>query len=81
MDDNKFHAIGHISPRKEGYARVTGREQYVSDVSLPNMLHARVLRSAHPHARIVSVDTREAEKMGAVCIRYDDIPKTKYNER
>jgi len=81
MDDKKFHAIGHISPRKEGYARVTGRERYVSDLSLPNMLHARVLRSSHPHAAIVSVDTREAEKMGAVCIRYDDIPKMKYNER
>lgn len=81
MDDNKFHAIGQISPRKEGYARVTGRERYVSDVRLPNMLHARVLRSSHPHAKIVSIDTREAEKLGAVCIRYDDVPKIKYNER
>ena len=65
MDDNKFHAIGRISPRKEGYARVTGRERYVSDLSLPNMLHARVLRSPYPHAKIVSIDTREAEKLGA----------------
>ena len=81
MDDNKFHAIGRISPRKEGYARVTGRERYVSDLSLPNMLHARVLRSPYPHAKIVSIDTREAEKLGAVCISYHDIPQVKYNER
>jgi xanthine dehydrogenase molybdenum-binding subunit len=81
MDDHKFHAIGRITPRKEGYARVTGRERYVSDVSLPNMLHARVLRSPYPHAKIVSIDTREAEKLGAVCISYHDIPQIKYNER
>jgi xanthine dehydrogenase molybdenum-binding subunit len=81
MDDNKFHAIGRIFRRKEGYARVTGREIYSSDVSLPHMLYARVLRSPYPHAKIISIDTREAEKLGAVCISHNEIPKIKYNER
>ena len=81
MNDNKYNAIGRISRRKDGPAKVTGREKYASDISLPNMLHARVLRSPHPHAKIVSVDTREAEKLGAVCITHDEIPKIKYNER
>jgi xanthine dehydrogenase molybdenum-binding subunit len=81
METKKFSAIGHITRRKDGCAKVTGREVYSSDVSLPNMLHARVLRSPYPHAKIVSIDTSKAEKMGAVCITYAEIPKIKYNER
>jgi xanthine dehydrogenase molybdenum-binding subunit len=81
METKKFSTIGRVTRRKDGYAKVTGREVYSSDVSLPNMLHARVLRSPYPHAKIVSIDTSEAEKMGAVCITYDEIPKIKYNER
>ena len=45
------------------------------------MLYARVLRSPYPHAKIISIDTREAEKLGAVCISHNEIPKIKYNER
>ncbi len=81
MNDNKFNAIGRVSRRKDGCAKVTGREVYSSDVSLPNMLYARVLRSPYPHAKIVDLDTREAEKLGAVSITYDEIPKVIYNER
>ena len=81
MKDNHFDVIGRSSRRKDGPAKVTGREKYPSDISLPNMLHARVLRSPYPHAKIVSVDTGEAEKLGAICVTYDEIPKVKYNER
>ena len=48
---------------------------------LPNMMHAMVLRSQHPHAEIISIDTREAEAMGAVCLTYADINPVIYNER
>jgi xanthine dehydrogenase molybdenum-binding subunit len=41
-------------------ARVTGQATYTNDIKLPGMLYARVLRSPHPHARIVSIDSREA---------------------
>ena len=70
-----------VEQGKDGVAKVTGKEIYSSDVSFPNMLHARVLRSPYPHAKILSVDTSEAEKMGVVCIAYKDIPKARYNER
>ena len=40
--------------------RVTGRIPYTIDVALPGMLHAAVLRSPYPHARLVSVDTSAA---------------------
>jgi xanthine dehydrogenase molybdenum-binding subunit len=76
-----FATIGEITRRKDGLAKVTGKELYPSDMNLPYMLHARVLRSPHPHARIVSIDTSAAEKMGAVCITAADVPQTRYNER
>ena len=81
MEKKSYFSVGRVARRKDGIAKVTGREIYSSDVTLPNMLHARVLRSPHPHARIVSVDTSEAERMGALCISYGDIPKMRYNER
>ena len=45
------------------------------------MLHAKVLRSPHPHAKIKKIDTGKAEELGAICITPEDIPDYKYNER
>ena len=81
MESRTFATVGAVTRRKDGLAKVTGGEVYPSDMILPYMLHARVLRSPHPHARIVSIDTTEAEKMGAVCITADDVPQKRYNER
>ncbi len=75
------HTIGHSTWRKDGIAKVTGAEQYASDIVLPRMWHVRVLRSAYAHARIKHIDTSEAEAMGAVCLTFKDVPKLKYNER
>jgi xanthine dehydrogenase molybdenum-binding subunit len=81
MESRSFATVGAVTRRKDGLAKVTGGEVYPSDMILPYMLHARVLRSPHPHARIVAIDTSEAEKMGAVCITADDVPQKRYNER
>jgi xanthine dehydrogenase molybdenum-binding subunit len=78
---NKFHTLGQVTRRKDGLAKVTGAEKYASDIALPRMWHARVLRSPYAHARIQSIDTRAAQAMGAVVITFADIPKLKYNER
>src|SRR5689334_2168697 len=48
-------------PRKEDQRFIRGRGIYVDDVKLPGMLYGAVLRSPHPHARILSVDTVAAE--------------------
>ncbi len=77
----EFHIIGKSTRRKDGVARVTGQERYTTDVTLPRMLHGRIVSSPYAHARIVRVDTRAAEAMGAVCLTFDDIPKVRYNER
>lgn len=74
-------SIGRVAPRRDGLAKVTGAEEYASDVSLPRMWHARVLRSPYAHARIRSIDTTGAEALGAVCLTFADVPKVKYNER
>lgn len=81
MEKQSFHAIGKRMPRKDGIAKVTGQEIYTSDILLPKMLYGRVLRSPFAHARIKSIDTKAAERIGAVCITFKDIPKLKYNER
>ncbi len=81
MEKSRYDAIGKPSIRKDGLAKVTGQEAYTSDIVLPRMLHARVLRSPYPHATIRSIDTSAAEEMGGICITFKDIPKLKYNER
>jgi xanthine dehydrogenase molybdenum-binding subunit len=81
MSQAEFNVVGHTTRRKDGVARVTGQEQYTTDVSLPRMLHGRIVSSPYAHARIVRVDTRAAEAIGAVCLTFDDVPKIRYNER
>jgi len=81
MEKPQYHAVGKVSERKDGIAKVTGQEIYASDVVLPRMLYGRILRSPFPHARVKNIDTKAAEKMGAVCITFKDTPKLKYCER
>ena len=52
--------VGKSIPRIGGRAMVTGAARYTVDVRLPGMLFARILRSPHPHARILSIDTSAA---------------------
>jgi len=76
-----FNSVGKSAPRLYGHGLVTGTEQFSADISLPHMLHGRILRSPHPHARITSIDTSEAERAGAVCISHKDVPQVKFNPR
>src|SRR4029079_16965334 len=50
----------------DGVDKVTGRAQYGADIHLPGTLYAKMLRSPHAHARIVSIDTSAAEKYPGV---------------
>lgn len=58
--------IGKPVPRIDGRAKVTGRATYTVDVKLPGMLHARLLRSPHPHARVLSIDAKAAARLAGV---------------
>jgi carbon-monoxide dehydrogenase large subunit len=61
---NKF--IGRSVKPYKSNRFITGRGMYVSDVRLPNMLHAAVLRSMHAHARIRAIDATEALRLDGV---------------
>ena len=55
-----FQIVNHSVPRRDGPAKVTGKAVYVSDVKLPAMAYAKVLRSPYAHAKIVSIDSAKA---------------------
>jgi len=61
-----FSIVGKSLPLMDGVEKVTGEGIYGVDVKLPDMLHARLLRSAYAHARILNIDTTEAEKIPGV---------------
>ncbi len=52
--------IGQSLPRRDARLKATGEARYTADVSLPFLLHAAVLRSPHPHARITRLDVGPA---------------------
>jgi CO/xanthine dehydrogenase Mo-binding subunit len=61
-----FKIIGTRVPRPDGIDKVTGKAAYGADISAPGMLHGRILRSPHAHARIKSIDVSAAAKAEGV---------------
>jgi len=66
VTDRRFSVIGTRTRRVDGIAKATGRAVYTDDIALPGMLHGKILRSPHPHARILSIDVSEAESLPGV---------------
>ena len=58
--------IGKSTIRPDGADKVTGRAAYAADTNMPGMIWGKVLRSPHPHARILSIDTSKAEALAGV---------------
>ena len=56
-----YKVVGSRPIRHDGVDKVTGKALYGADVRLQGMLHGKVLRSPHAHARIRSIDTSKAE--------------------
>ncbi|OLD95373.1 MAG: hypothetical protein AUG80_16845, partial [Candidatus Rokubacteria bacterium 13_1_20CM_4_68_9] len=71
--------VGLSIPRPDGPEKVTGQVQYVADLKPRGLLHAKLLRSPHAHARIVSIDTSRARVLPGVraVITAADIPQLK----
>jgi CO/xanthine dehydrogenase Mo-binding subunit len=67
--------IGKTFRRLDYETKVTGRAQYLADMSVPGMLYGKILRSPYPHARIVRIDASKAEKVPGVMavLTRDDI--------
>ena len=58
--------IGTSIARHDLPGKLTGEAKYTSDISLPGMLHGKVIRSPHPHARIVGISTSAIDGMPGV---------------
>ncbi|HEY2337808.1 MAG TPA: molybdopterin cofactor-binding domain-containing protein [Burkholderiales bacterium] len=58
----RLDVIGKSRRRVDGRAKVTGALRYADDLSMPRMLHAKLLRSPHPHAVIKEINTEKARK-------------------
>ena len=89
-----YRFIGKPLSRKEDERLVTGKGRFTDDFNLDGQVHAAMVRSPHPHARIVAIDVAAAKAMprvlgiftGADCaadglapIPHDPVPKTKYD--
>jgi 4-hydroxybenzoyl-CoA reductase subunit alpha len=64
--EREFAVVGQRLTRTDGAGKVTGATVYADDIVLPAMLHGKILRSPHPHARILSIDTSQAEALPGV---------------
>ncbi len=62
--------------RPDGPGKVTGGIKYLTDLTFPNMLYGKILRSSEPHAEIVSISTDLARKLPGVraVVTYKDVP-------
>lgn len=72
--------VGKPVPVVDGVAKVTGQAKYANDITLPGQLYAKTLRSPHPHANIVRIDTSQAKALPGVeaVLTADDMPPTTF---
>lgn len=67
VSEKKSSPVGESKRRLDAREKVTGAAIFGDDMQFGNaLLHARILRSPHPHAKILSIDTKEAEKLPGV---------------
>ena len=73
--------IGAKYPVHDAVLKVTGRAEYTTDMEVNGMLHGKILLSPKAHARIISIDTKEAENLPGVHVvcTWDDAPDVVFN--
>lgn len=73
----QLSVVGKSVLRRDAQAKVLGKEEYCADIKVAGMLHAKVLGSPYPHARILRIDTSAAAKLpGVRCVvTAEDAPK------
>ena len=63
---DSLRVIGRAHRKVDAVAKVTGATKFADDLTLPRMLYAKLLRSPHPHARIVRIDTSRAAVLAGI---------------
>ena len=78
-----YKVVGKRPIRHDGYDKVTGKALYGADIYPPGLLHGKMLRSPHAHARIVSIDTSRAEAHPDIraVVTGKDLPESEENGR
>ena len=78
---DEYDVVGKSVPRVDRVEKATGRLTFATDVDLPGMLHAKLLKSPYAHAKVKRINTRAAEKLPGVkaVITFKDVPQIKYN--
>lgn len=78
LSTKEFNVVGTRPIRHDGTDKVTGKAKFGADYTPPLTLHGAVLRSPHPHAEIMSIDTAQAESLEGVLavITSEDFPKS-----
>jgi len=74
------NTIGKSLPRVDARGKVTGETPYSGDLTMPDMLHMKILFTDRPHARLKSIDTSRAETAPGVVVVYTakDVPVNEY---
>ncbi len=74
--------IGRSIKRVDAVEKVTGEAEYTMDMYPEDILHAKLLTSDHAHARIIEIDTSEAEQSNGVVavMTAEDVPDTRLGE-
>jgi len=77
VSEKTFSVVGLSAPPVYGTEKATGAVQFPADINLPGMLWMKILRSPHAHARIINVDTSQAEKIPGVAaaLTHRDVPR------
>ena len=77
-----YKYVGTRPLRHDGLEKVNGKARFAADITKPRMIHGHVLRSPHAHAKILSIDTTEAEAMPGVkaVVTASDFPLQKKDE-
>ena len=72
--------VGESILRPDAYEKVQGGKGFPVNVTLPGMLHAKLLRSPYPHARILNIDASAAQEVTGVkaVLLPKDVPQKKY---
>jgi 4-hydroxybenzoyl-CoA reductase subunit alpha len=63
---SNYSVVGRRIPRVDGVVKATGKAKYTVDMVFPGMLYGKILRSPYPHAKILNIDTKKAEKLRGV---------------
>src|SRR4030066_925886 len=62
----EYKVVGKKVERVDAFERLVGEAKFASDIYLPGMLYVKILRSPHPHVKVVKIDTARAQALPGV---------------